>query len=94
MAAAPLKVSDLYRFLEAKGAKWECPSCGHRGHGAIVDEVAENARLSLLSYPFPDHNVLNTGNWDVIGLACSNCAHIRLFAHTPIATWAAENPPN
>ena len=94
MAATPVKSSDLYRFLKAKGAKWECPSCGHHNHGNLTDEVAENARLALLSFSFPGHDVSNSTMSDVIGIACGNCFHIRLYAHTPIADWAAKNPPH
>jgi len=94
MADAPVKTSDLMRFLQAKGAKWECPSCGHRNQPNLTDEVAEKARLALLSFPFPGHNVMQTNMHDVIGIACGNCFHIRLFVHTPISEWASQNRPN
>ena len=94
MARQPVKVSDLRRFLDASGAQWTCPSCNSRAHGTIVDEVAENGRLSLSVMTFPDHDPLSAAWCDVIGLVCDNCAHIRLYHHTTVASWAAQNPPN
>jgi hypothetical protein len=94
MATTPVKTSDVYRFLTAKGANWQCPSCGHQNHANLTDEVADSARLALLSFPFPGHDVMQTSMLDVVGIACGNCFHIRLYAHTPIADWAAQNPPH
>jgi hypothetical protein len=87
----PLKISDIIRFLEAKGAKARCVACGSK-HFETVDEFEPGARVALKAFKFPGYDVNGAKAIDVILLVCGNCAAIRTYARKPIVDWAAENP--
>jgi hypothetical protein len=91
--ATPLKVSDILRFLTAKGAKLQCTACGAKSFG-YVDEQKEQVHLAVLGFRFPAHDVFNAGMYDVVLFACNNCSAVRLHMRQPIVEWAAANPPH
>jgi hypothetical protein len=89
----PLRISDIIRFLEAKGAKARCVACGSK-HFGTFDECEPDARVAFKAFKFPGYDATGAKAIDVVLLVCGNCAAIRAYARKPIVDWAAENPTN
>lgn len=89
----PLKISDIMRYLEAKGAKFECIACGHTRFN-YIDESQNQVHLALLGFKFPEYDLNTTDMFGVVLISCSNCGLVRLHIRAAIADWAANNPPH
>jgi hypothetical protein len=87
-APSPIKISDVLRFLQAKGAKLKCDYCGGKKFD-FFDEEAKQVRFALLGFRFPGRNLRTTAQMDLILLSCNNCAGVKFFMRTPVAQWAA-----
>lgn len=94
MASELLKLSDLMRFLEAKGVgKVQCGTCGQDTFD-FFGEPTNQAKLGLLGFKPPKFDLSTVDVFDVMVLACANCREMRFFDRQRLSQWVEQNPPH
>ena len=90
MSSAPLKSTDVMRFLAAKNANKGCASCGGMGVHIFNEEI-EDARMLLVAPKFPGTEIDGAKTIEIVMLCCDNCAAVRPHQRQPIIDWMAKN---
>jgi hypothetical protein len=94
-----VEVSDITRYLKAKGASDKCPSCANEGW-VFIGHGDANVYMGLpFSTPQPgDELVLaktqKIEQWGraVISMMCTNCAFVRSHDAWAVKQWVLSNP--
>jgi hypothetical protein len=74
-AATPLRLNDLFAFLNDRERYTSCPHCDHEGVWEVSmyeegDEQTENPRLQLFKI-----NTSEGGHHTFSGMTCPKCGH-------------------
>jgi hypothetical protein len=87
MAGMDINADDLIKYLVAKGAKPECPSCGendwHMSTGA-----QEFATLPIAKSEF--YARTTESYLAVMTMICKNCGFVRMHARPLVEAWKKD----
>lgn len=91
---------DLVRFLEGKGIRSDCPSCGASSWTVVtsnedgLEEYIAPAQLLVGDPKDPTTLVLGGTHIPVVVMVCDNCFYIRQYARVPIESWLGQENAN